>query len=134
MIWIDCLMNREAVATLYASSHGLERMDVLEVTLHREGPTMRLRADLARFPDRPPRRWAPSANTAQVTLDFLAVTDLALRGFGVSTAAALTVEQAEEGRLRFNVGGADTHVSGTCAGLRLVGISAYAVEVDAPRP
>lgn len=124
MGWIEHLINRESITGLYDSIEGLERLDVIELKLFRDGPVLQLRADLARFPDRPSKRWEPGANRVQVQLDFLGVEALQLHDFSVLNQGVLTVEH-EGARYRFTFSGTSLSIEGSCAALRIAGISAY---------
>jgi len=54
---------------------------MFEVKMNREGPVLELRADLARFPDNPPKRWHKEANTTQLQVDTIGVEELNIQGF-----------------------------------------------------
>jgi hypothetical protein len=122
--WPTYLMNAAALSTLFDSTEGLERLDVFEVRLRRDGPALVLRADLARFADHPARRWPAGANRVQIELEFLGVEALTLSGFSATNEGVLTVEPRPQG-YSFDYEGTGFHAQGRCGGLRIATISAY---------
>ena len=89
--WTEHLHNPLALSGYFNSRDGLDDVEVHECVLHRDGPHLRLRFDLSRFPDRPSPRWGASANRAQVTMAFWGVGEFDLRGAGTEMVGALTI-------------------------------------------
>lgn len=90
--WTEHLDNPKALSGYFSSREGLDDVDLHECSLDRDGPLLRLRFDLSRFPDKPSSRWDASANRAQATLAFWFVGDVDLRGYGTTMVGTLTVE------------------------------------------
>ncbi|MBZ2188826.1 immunity 50 family protein [Alcanivorax sp. JB21] len=117
-------MNPESLSTLFDSIDELDRLNVFEITLKREGPVLALRADLPRFPERPSKRWPPGANRVQVSIELLGVEGLSLSGFAPVNHGHLEVEPSLPG-YAFSFHAQNLALSGRCSGLRIAGVSAY---------
>lgn len=87
--------NPEILAALYTGEPGPGRVPLHEVTLHRDGPTLRLRFDMPTFPDKPPKKWHPAFDTAQLTLGLYGVEKLEMTGFHPSERGALFLDRVE---------------------------------------
>lgn len=68
--WLDELVNAAPVRAIYGEvTPMLEGIDLHEVTLHRDGPSVLLRFDLHQFPEQPPKKWAMAGfNRVQLKL------------------------------------------------------------------
>ena len=93
-MWFLNTDNPEAIQRLYDNQDGLERVELHEVVLQRDGPRLQLRFDLPRFPDHPPARWHPESNTVQVTLDLWGIEDLTLTGWGTHDVGELRLTRS----------------------------------------
>lgn len=122
--WIDRIENPEAVRSLFPDATGIEHLDVHEMTLHRDGPSLRIRADLLRFPDKPPARWPVGANRAQVTIALHAVRDLSIDGVATNMHGVFDLVH-ESDALRFELRASGFHLRGTCGMARLDSITGY---------
>ena len=78
---INEINNPKLVKAYYTSDPNLNGICLHEIIIHRDGPTLKLRFDLPEFPDKPPKKWHPEYNTAQMTLSLFGVEELNLSGF-----------------------------------------------------
>jgi hypothetical protein len=117
------IQNPESLASLY-SSPSLIGVALHEVSLHRDGLTLSLRFYLAQFPDRPPKKWHPAFNTAQVTLDLVGVSNLNISGFTTTPVGGLFLDQANS-TITFNFSADGCNVSGDAQGAWVQRISGY---------
>jgi hypothetical protein len=122
--WHQHLMNPEALSTLFDSMEGLDWLDVIEVGLKRDGRVVVLRADLARYPERPSRRWTAQANRVQVELQLIGVEELRIAGLGATNQGTLEVAPLR-GSYSFLFDAPGLLLSGQCDALRIAGVSAY---------
>lgn len=124
--WHELAMNPEAVNQLYRVPPKLARVELTEVTLHRDGPRLSVQALLAELPDNPPRRWVrDGCNAAAIQLDFFAVSDVTLAGWSTSNVTDLEITAAPSGRIHLAArlpGGA---LSVTCEHFRIAHFSAH---------
>jgi hypothetical protein len=123
-MWYERCENPHALHELYASGDGLDRVELFEVTLQREGSRLRVRLQLPRYPDRPPARWSPQANAVQVTVDFWLVRDLEIEGWGDGSIGILSLT-GEAGELRLAFESDATRLRATCRVARIDHFSAY---------
>ena len=124
MSWPQHVMNPQYVRALYDADDGLDQLDLIEVILKCYGPGLTVRANLARFPDRPSPRWPREYNQAQVRLDFLFVTNLSISGFAAENRGRLLVEP-RDGGYQFTFQGATAQASGFCTDLRVADVTGY---------
>ena len=123
-MWHERCRNAQAIATLYESVEGLDRVELFEATLKRDTGSMELRVQLARYPDHPPAKWDAQSNAVQVRLEFFGVGDLRIEGFGRDNVGRLIVEGAERGLLlRFDA--PSMRLTARCDVAQVNGISAY---------
>jgi hypothetical protein len=127
MNWYQHSMNPEAVLSLYPSAPALRTMLVLRTTLTEDGPSLMIEANLDRFPERVPPRWAPSFSVAQAKISFWGVRDLSIFGWTTSNRLAFDLEK-KNGSLAFRLHSEATSISGTCDFFRIDGFSGYAKE------
>ena len=121
--WLDLVSRAEGLRAIFGAT--IPRLDAIrlhEIRVHRDGPTVTLRFDLAEFPASPPRRWHPGFDVVQIELAFGDVSAIALARFG----------RDDVGRLRIDPGLAVELLVDEAPTLRLAcsfaylhGISAY---------
>jgi hypothetical protein len=127
MGWPEAILNPKHLAALYDEVRGLDRLSLHEISVDREGPCLRIRGDLPRFPDRPSTRWPREANRAQVVLVFIGVTELVLAGAATVVEGMLEVVTYEHDKLRFAFSSDTVRFHGLCGHVRLESVSGYAV-------
>ena len=108
-MWLSSCDNPQAIQRLYDSADGLERVELFEAVLQRDGPRLQLRLELPRFPDHPPARWHAEANAVQVVLDLWGAADLSIQGW----------ESSNVGRFTLARNGDALHASFVSQGMRL---------------
>ena len=119
-------MNPEHLDAFFDGREGLDRLSLFEVALDREGPTLRIRADLFRFPDYRAKRWPAQVNRAQVTLSLFGVKALDIHGWASTVEGVLAVQRGQESpELNFRFSGSGVTIGGRCAIVRLDGVTAY---------
>ncbi len=95
MDWMLAVDNPQALAA-FPAGIGVLPVDLHEVMLHRDGPSVRLRFDLAVVPDPLPARWDKEANRTQVRLACFGVRDFALTGFDTLIAGQLAARRVDD--------------------------------------
>jgi hypothetical protein len=91
MHWTAAVANPQALGAL-PTDIGMQPVDLHEVTVHRDGPSVRLRFDVATVPEPLPARWDPGANRTQVLLACFGVTAFALSGITTILTGRLAVQ------------------------------------------
>ncbi|SDP84357.1 Immunity protein 50 [Actinopolyspora xinjiangensis] len=84
MSWLGTVGDTTELKKLYGGkAPSLEEVELVEVKLRQGKEGVSLRFDLAEFPDSPPESWARKKhNTVQLTVRFVGIVDLSLRGWG----------------------------------------------------
>ena len=97
--WAALLMDARPIAALFGrSSPPLTAVVLHEVTLHRDGPRVVLRFDLADFPADPPPKWTLAGfNQLQLRLVAAGVQSLELSGW--SSDLTVNLDVTREGNL-----------------------------------
>jgi hypothetical protein len=78
---IEYIENSQALTSLFGEGFDLSEVDLHEVVVHRDGPSMRLRFDISCVPSTLPSRWPKEANTTQVVLLVFGIDKLQISGF-----------------------------------------------------
>ncbi|MFI9252825.1 Imm50 family immunity protein [Streptomyces sp. NPDC053069] len=132
MSWTSLLRNPEGIASLYEGvPPNLVGVHLHEVALQEDGPTLRLRLDLPRYPDRPPRKWtAQGFNTVQLELSLSGLETVTLEGFGTHIAADVSLGGEGDGKgILVNVISSGTRIRAVAATAFVSKLSAYVNEV-----
>ena len=81
--WLTLLVDPLPIRSIYGDFvPTLRSVNLHEVIIHRDGPKVVLRFDLADFPEFPPKKWnASKFNTVQVCLLMIGVKKLFISGF-----------------------------------------------------
>jgi hypothetical protein len=125
MAWYDQCDNPRLIQGYYSAPPTLDRLDLHEVVLHRDGPLLKLRGDLPVFPDRPSKRWSQQANTAQVTIALWGVSSVSIVEWATTIEGAFALERLGPQRLSFSFCSDVTMIRGECAIARIDGIAGY---------
>ncbi|NED00292.1 hypothetical protein G3I55_01250 [Streptomyces sp. SID6648] len=100
--WIDLVRNSDILGTLYSGVPPLESVRLRSFHLDWRGPTLTLRVDLPAYPDRVPPEWSERGHdTLQLQVQFLAVSELTVRGWIPTVPVVVSV--AEPGTRRILV-------------------------------
>lgn len=105
-------------------------VELHELSLHRDGPALRVRFDLPRTisSERWPKAWhAQQANTVQVTLLCVGVRSVAIDGWATTVRGALTVDDAGA-TLRVSFAGERSHLELVADALVVEAVSAHRAE------
>jgi hypothetical protein len=95
------------------------------MTVHRDGPTLQLRVELATFADVPPKRWDPGFNRVQVTLRFTELRAIELSGWGLDNVLSSWRIARDESQVTFSFCADQVLLSGRSSFLDIVNISGY---------
>ena len=78
---IEHIENPRALTALFGDDFDFMNVNLHEVVVHRDGPSLRLRFDIPQVPQSPPARWPASANTTQIVLQAGPIEELQITGF-----------------------------------------------------
>ena len=99
MHWIQNLDNPKAVSSIFPVLEDLSLVELHEVTVHRDGPLLRLRFDVQVIPKPLPERWPVETNAVQITLAAWGLDALRFTGWGTSNFGLLLVESKDNVRI-----------------------------------
>ena len=124
MSWNDLTLNPRVILGYYSAPPELDDVEVLSLSLRRDGPLLEMVVGLPSFPDRPSPRWEASANTVQATFRFFGLREVSITGWGTSNVGHLSISPVAGGmRFEFRSGAA------SCVGASdffdIEGVSAY---------
>nr|WP_236646987.1 Imm50 family immunity protein [Micromonospora acroterricola] len=125
MGWIDAATNPQGIREIFGEDiPPLVGVSLHEVTVGRDGPTLRLRLDLPTYPASPPVKWKRGGfNAVQVELLFGGLTDLSLRG--ISTNMLVDVHIETDGGLTLQVKSETVNMAAVAASVTISRIEAY---------
>jgi len=121
---IERIENPQSLTSLFGDDFDFAEVDLHEVVVHRDGPTIRLRFDLPQVPEVPPSRWPKGANTTQVVLLAEAIDALEISGFATECTGVLQA-LTENGRKILEFSCPASSIRFAYAWLRITGISGY---------
>jgi hypothetical protein len=129
MSWTSFLRNPEGILAVYGGAPPeLSMVRVREMVLQEDGPTLKLRLDLPRYPDRPPRKWAAQGfNTVQVEVSLSGLRAISLEGFGSEIEADVSLS-GEKG-VTLDLMSSATHVRAVADTVFISKLTAYTNEV-----
>lgn len=126
MSWLTGVDNSAFLASLFpGGGPSLAQVNLHEVQLNRDGPTVLLRFDLDTFPTNPPPKWRASGfNTVQVRLMGIGMHRFSLSGWGTTQFGPLSILTSARGvEVRFTSG--EVTLDACFHVLRIDGVSGY---------
>lgn len=124
--WISALSNPQAIVSIYGEAlPDLGGNRIEEVGLRPDGPTLRVRFDLAEFPIDPPGKWLrESLDVAHVEIYFGGLREISISKFTVDSICDLKIRKDEF--VRFSGESESVNFSGVSDTARILRVSAYA--------
>lgn len=125
-MWTQYVSEATGLAAVYSGTvPALERLNLHEVCLQRDGPSVLLRFDLNKFPVSPPKKWVSQGfNTVQISLRLLGVEDIRLSGWSSNCFIDINLTKID-GRIRLNTSNGPLLMEVTADLVLLNSISAY---------
>ncbi|GFE10995.1 hypothetical protein Scani_72630 [Streptomyces caniferus] len=126
MAWTDHVFRSTGLVKIYGGEvPPLRGVHLHAVDLHRGGPTLSLRFNLARYPADPPHKWAAQGyNRVQVTLAVSGIDSCSIEGFGLDPVVDIDLEPGDGG-LVVSVDSDDVRVRAVGQSASLARMSAY---------
>ncbi|WP_455352131.1 Imm50 family immunity protein [Streptomyces sp. SYSU K217416] len=123
MTWTEFLRNPEVFTPFYDTVPDLSNIRLRSIHLDRRGPTVTLRLDFPRLPDRMPKEWGKGAgDTLQCHVQFLAVEHFTLQYWEPPvTAARISLRPRAEHRVGVETTGDGVTLSFECSDSLLAG-------------
>jgi hypothetical protein len=121
--WFDYLADRRALDAVYGSPPEL--IELMGISLLRDGPKLDLNILLDRLPDPMPPKWeAQRCNSVLVVLRITLLQDLCIRGWGTDNAVSASFA-GEPRDFRFQLSGPSTQLEGSACHMFIDRFSAY---------
>jgi len=120
----EIITNPEIVKAYFTFDPNLNGINLHEINIHRDGPTAKLRFDLSEFPDKPPRKWHSSYNTAQMTISLIDIEQIQLNGFNTTETGNLSFALEKE-KILFSFKSKTCSFNGKCSFINVEKISGY---------
>lgn len=124
--WIDALSNPQRVLAVYGDTMPtLENVYIHEVCVDREGPTLRMRFDLSKIPDNPPKKWRRDGlDVVQLEIAFGGVSEIMLGRFSTDPVCDLKIRK--DGLVFFSGESDSVKLLGVARTATVLRVSAYA--------
>lgn len=121
---IEHIENPKALTALFGEGFDIFDVNLHEVVVHRDGPSLRLRFDIPQVPRSTPSRWPTGANTTQVVLQAGSIEELQIAGFSNECRGSLQSLTNQGGKLlEFN--GSGCSLKCKFASLRVESVTGY---------
>lgn len=132
--WEVLLRNADRIREFYSVVPPLERVVLRSVHFSRYGPTVILRLDLPRFPDRPLSEWTEQGcDRLQCHVRFLAVEDASMRRWDPPVMADVKFAPLRQRRIKVEIVSNQTSLAFTSSDHLTVGrVSAFRAPADGP--
>lgn len=93
--WTNFLLNAEKIAAIFPGEvPSLVDVDLHEVVLHRDGPRITLRFDLANYPKVAPKKWEMQKfNRVQLQLTLIGIVDISIKGWATECKIDLLLQK-----------------------------------------
>ncbi len=127
--WVSLLVNPEPIRAIFGPQvPSLTGVDVHDLLLGRDGPSLIVRFDLPDYPAAPPRKWVDAqANRVQLRLRAVDVRELSVNGIEWATVTVMTL-RSEDGGVRLRLTGAGESLDALVGWVYVDSISAYCQE------
>lgn len=126
MTWIDSLENPEAVKSVFGITPSLDSIDLILITMNRDGPTVTLNIALNETPSTSSAKWQKiGANAVTLDLQLLAVETLSVDGWSSDTNVKLKIDQSDDGKIRVLALGTRIKLDCTCRFIKVHSITGY---------
>ncbi|HKX27143.1 MAG TPA: Imm50 family immunity protein [Blastocatellia bacterium] len=129
--WYELADNPKAITELYETVPALERLDLHELLLHRDGPRLTLKANLYPFPEIPPDRWVRNGfNRVIIQLDFWGVQSVSISGWSTEIVIDIEIERinSEEISVLAKPREGDSYFSFVCQDFSIARVAGYMAE------
>lgn len=130
--WADLLSRTDKLSEFYSTIPPLEKITLRSIHFNRYGPTVILRLDLPRFPDRPLPEWTEhGCDRLQCHVRFLAAEDVSMHRWEPPVVADVKLEPFEKRRIKVEILSGQASLSFTSSDFLAVGrISAFRAPAD----
>lgn len=93
--WTDLVLDSEKIKAIFPKTiPPLESINLHEIILHRDGPRITLRFDLAAYPAIPPKKWQLQGyNRVQIQLTLIGTTAVSIAGWAVECKLTLALQE-----------------------------------------
>lgn len=91
MNWNENTLNPRVVLGYYDTAPSLNSVEVHRVSLLRDGPTAEIVFDVDNFPERPSPKWPLGANTCQITIRAIGITEVDISRWGTGVLGDLEI-------------------------------------------
>ena len=125
--WIAALSNPQPVLAVYGEAvPALDEVRIEEICLSVNGPTLRLRFDLAKFPANPPAKWRRDGlDVVQIEIAFGGVRAISIDQFSAVSICNLKIRKGE--LVNFSSESDSVSLQGVADTATILRVSAYAM-------
>lgn len=96
MNWNEHTLNPRVVLGYYDAAPSLKSVEVHRVSLLRDGPTAEIVFDVDSFPERPSSKWPLGADTCQITIRAIGITEVDISRWGTGVLGDLEIDSENE--------------------------------------
>ena len=129
-MWIEKLDNPSAIKNIFDVPPELNDVEIVSITIRRDGPGVILELILNERPSRPSPRWQlMDVNAISLKLQLFIIERFLLEGFTTDTKASLHIGGVKGERISVSVTGPNVKMNCSCRFLSVEGITPYRKEL-----
>lgn len=123
MNWNESTLNPKVLLGYYEQAPSLEQVELHRISLLRDGPTAEIVFDVSTFPEKPSSKWPSGANTCQIVIRAIGLSQVELTKWATQCSGRLEVNPAQ-GALELVFSGA-AKFRFLCSHIEVAGVSGY---------
>ena len=125
-MWLDELENPEAINSVFETAPSLDEVEIVSVSMDRDGPTVVLAVALHESPSKPSPRWQRTgANAVTLNLQMFAVEAVKMEGWSTDNKVKLTIVRESPDQMKVTAVGPRVQMSWYCRFIRVHGLTPY---------
>lgn len=125
-MWTELIENPKAITAIFSAIPSLDQVQLLRITLSRDGPTVDLAIALNEYPENPSPRWEKSQSNAVVLeIQLMGISALSIEGWSLDNVVTLKLERRESGQLQLEAIDSTLRFKCNFGWLRITGVTPY---------
>ncbi|MCL4409460.1 MAG: immunity 50 family protein [Gammaproteobacteria bacterium] len=123
MNWNDNTLNPKKILGYFENVPSTKHVQLHRLVFLRDGPAAEITFDLTEFPQNPSSKWPMGANTCQITIRALGLSEVSLTRWGTGVSGELAINKVS-GALEVSFSG-EGHFKLLCSHVDIVSVSGY---------
>jgi len=122
--WTTFAINPQAIDSLYLNTPTLESVDIVKLSLSRDGPNISVQFLISLIPDKVPSKWClKNLRGVSIALDLVGVAGFKLNGWATTIKGSLEFSRKSNSGLFAEFKSSDVQMEVACDFLRIASVS-----------